>query len=126
VSERFNIRCLALACALIFLIAVARATAPTISVKDAGDHVGEYITVEGRVANVFTSRAGNTFLNFGAAHPHQIFSATVFERYADAFADEFGDLADLEGKRVRITGKLKVYQGKPQIILESTSQLAVD
>lgn len=108
------------------LMGVPRAgAAPTVAVEDAADHVGEYVTVVGRVANVFTSRPGNTFLNFGAAHPNQIFSATVFARYAEAFADEFDDLHDLEGKRVRITGKIRLYQGKPQIILESPSQLEV-
>jgi DNA/RNA endonuclease YhcR with UshA esterase domain len=108
------------------LLAVTRAAAePAIAVEDAGDHVGEYITVVGRVANVFTSRAGNTFLNFGAAHPNQIFSATIFERYAEAFEGQFDDVHDLEGKRVRITGKIRLYQGKPQIILESPSQLEV-
>jgi len=108
------------------LMVVARAgAAPTIAAADAGEHVGEYVTVVGRVANVFTSRPGNTFLNFGAAHPNQIFSATIFERYAEAFADKFDDVHDLEGKHVRITGKVRLYQGKPQIILESPSQLEV-
>jgi DNA/RNA endonuclease YhcR with UshA esterase domain len=109
--------------ALVFLIAAAQAVTPqTVRVEDAGDHVGEYVTVVGRVANVFTSKARNTFLNFGAAHPHQIFSATVFERYAD----QFDDLHSLEGERVRITGKIRIYEGKPQIILESPTQLDVE
>jgi hypothetical protein len=35
----------------------------------AAAHVGEYATVEGVVAKVFTSDNGNTFLNIGARYP---------------------------------------------------------
>src|SRR5262244_3703816 len=48
----------------------------------ASAHVGETATVEGVVANVFTSRAGNTFLNFGRAYPNQTFTAVVFRSTA--------------------------------------------
>ena len=38
-------------------------TATTIPANHAAGHVGEYATVEGVVAKVFTSKSGNTFLN---------------------------------------------------------------
>jgi hypothetical protein len=111
------------ACTLYLLASLANAGGPPIvAAEDAADHVGEYVTVVGRVANVFTSDNDNTFLNFGAAYPHQVFSATVFERYAS----DFNDLHDLKGRRVRITGKIRLYRNKPQIILESPSQLKID
>lgn len=40
-------------------------------------HIGEYATVEGVVAKVFTSNKGNTFLNFGAAYPNQTFTGWI-------------------------------------------------
>jgi DNA/RNA endonuclease YhcR with UshA esterase domain len=108
---------------LYLLAALAHAGGPpVVAAEDAADHVGEYVTVVGRVADVFTSDDDNTFLNFGAAYPRHTFSATVFERYAS----EFNDLHGLEGKRVRITGKIRLYRDKPQIILESPSQLKVE
>jgi DNA/RNA endonuclease YhcR with UshA esterase domain len=111
------------ACTFLLLASLANAGAPAVvAAEDAADHVGEYVTVVGRVADVFTSDNDNTFLNFGAAHPRQVFSATVFERYASGF----NDLHRLEGKRVRITGKIRLYQNKPQIILESPSQLKIE
>jgi hypothetical protein len=36
----------------------------------ATSHVGEYITMEGVVAKIFTSKSGNTFLNIGAVYPN--------------------------------------------------------
>jgi hypothetical protein len=111
------------ACALYLLAALANAGAPrVVAAEDAADHVGEYATVEGRVADVFTSDNDNTFLNFGAAFPRHVFSATVFARYRP----EFKDLHALEGRRVRITGQIRMYRDKPQIILESPSQLEVE
>lgn len=112
-----------LACTLYLFAALANAGGPTvIAAEDAADHVGEYVTVVGRVADVFTSDNENTFLNFGAAYPRQVFSATVFER----FASGFNDLHGLEGRRVRITGTIRLYRNRPQIILESPSQLKVE
>jgi hypothetical protein len=43
----------------------------------AAGHVGEYATVEGVVAKVFTSKSGNTFLNIGAAYPNQTFTGWI-------------------------------------------------
>ena len=62
-------RCMAasIICAAMFLsIAIAQTTA-IIPANEAAAHVGECATVEGVVAKVFTSKAGNKFLNIGAA-----------------------------------------------------------
>ena len=40
----------------------------TYSASEAAKHVGETATVADKVANVFESKAGNTFLNFGARY----------------------------------------------------------
>ncbi len=111
------------ACALVLLAALANAGGTAIvAAGEAAEHVGEYATVEGRIADVFTSDNDNTFLNFGAAYPRQVFSATVFARYRSSFKD----LHALEGRHVRITGEIRLYRNKPQIILESPAQLAVE
>ena len=55
------------------IFAVAQ-TATVIPANEAAAHVGEYATVEGVVAKVFTSKSGNTFLNIGAAYPNQTFT----------------------------------------------------
>ena len=52
-------------------------TATVISANLAAGDVGEYATVEGVVAKVFTSKSGNTFLNIGATYPNQTFTGWV-------------------------------------------------
>jgi len=62
-------RCIAYLIVCGTLLANARAqTATVIPTNEAAAHVGEYATVEGVVAKLFTSKTGNTFLNIGAAY----------------------------------------------------------
>jgi hypothetical protein len=44
---------------------------------EAIEHVGQQATVEGVVAKVFTSRNGNTFLDYGAAYPNELFTGWI-------------------------------------------------
>jgi hypothetical protein len=78
------------------------------------------VTVEGTVVAVFTSKNGNTFLNFGGRYPNQIFTGWIPKDSALA-----GDtsLSVLEGKTVKITGTVQLYRGKPEIRILSKDQL---
>src|SRR5262249_12027169 len=100
---RFSTWLLSSALCLIALWNPVAAQQAVIGDAQASSHVGETATVEGLVANVFTSRAGNTFLNFGRPYPNQTFTAVVF-RLA---AGRFSDLHNWEGKRARVTGPIK-------------------
>jgi hypothetical protein len=60
------------------LRAIANAEPATvIPANEAAAHIGEYATVEGVVARVFTSKNGNTFLNIGTAYPNQTFTGWI-------------------------------------------------
>jgi len=48
---------------------------------EAAQHVGQQVTVEGVVVKVFTSKSGNTFLNFGAPYPAQTFTGWIPARH---------------------------------------------
>jgi len=52
-------------------------TTTVIPANEAAAHVGEYATVEGVVAKLFTPKAGNTFLNIGATYPNQTFTGWI-------------------------------------------------
>jgi DNA/RNA endonuclease YhcR with UshA esterase domain len=91
---------------------------------DVHKFVRQAVTVRGTVAGVYTSGKGNTFLNFGAPYPRQQLSAVIFASDAPLFSDV--DLAALEGHAVSITGVVKLYKGKPEIVLNRRDQLAAD
>jgi DNA/RNA endonuclease YhcR with UshA esterase domain len=109
----------ALFVSLLLSVSLSPTCAQTISPQETPSHIGQTVTVEGIVDVVYTSRAGNTFLNFGGRFPNQTF--TGFIPAADT--PNFPNVHSLEGKPIRIKGPLQLYNGKPEIILHSPLQL---
>jgi len=97
----------------------AASQAPTVPDSEAATHVGQTVTVEGLVAAVHVSRSGTVFLNFGRPYPSQTFTAVIFR----AAAERFPDPPQWEGRRVRVTGEVRLYHGQPEIVLTAPSQL---
>lgn len=96
-------------------------TAQVISWRDAAKHYGEYATVEGTV--VATHNSGKAcFLNF---HPDykRYFTAVIF---ASAFSRFPANPENYySGKKVRVSGYIKEYEGKPEVILNNPSQIEI-
>jgi len=96
-------------------------TAQVISWQDAAKHYGEYATVEGRI--VVTHNSGKAcFLNF---HPDykRYFTAVIFALDFSHFPESPENY--YYGKKVRVSGYIKEYQGKPEIILDDPSQIEI-
>ena len=92
-----------------------------ISYKEAGSYVGEYKCVTGKVDNVYTSAKGNTFLNFCPDYRTCPFFSVIFS--SDSY--KFPNLKQYQGKTVEITGLIKTYQGRVEIILNDANQIKV-
>ena len=97
---------------------------PTVTVPpaEAAKHIGEVITVEGQVVSIHRSEKGNTFLNFGAPYPNQVFTGWI---PPESSAQNSPLLQDIEGKTVQITGRIQLYKGKPEIRIDSEEQLRI-
>jgi hypothetical protein len=110
-------------CALLVVATVGcsrPASQGTISPEQASSHEGTSATVEGTVSDVHTARSGRvTFIDMGGSYPNNAFTGVVF---ASDMAT-VGDLSDLTGKTVDISGEVKEYRGKPEIIISSRSQI---
>ena len=89
--------------------------------REAAAHAGEEAMVVGVVVTVHRSDAGNIYLNFGAAYPHQTFSGAVLKPTDPALRD----LDGLAGKRVGIRGLIKLYKGQAEIVIERMEQIVV-
>jgi micrococcal nuclease len=88
---------------------------------DAGKYVGQKKTVEGIIVRTHKSSKA-IFLDF-----HDPWQGYF---YAVIFKDDWGNFAFdpaeyYKGKEVRVTGVIKMYQGSPEIIVESPSQIEV-
>jgi hypothetical protein len=94
----------------------------TISPDQAASHVGETETVEGIVSEVYTARSGQvTFIDMGGEYPHNSFTGVIF----DGDMATVGDVSNLAGKTVDISGPVLLYRSKPEIIVESRDQIRV-
>lgn len=101
------------------LLVAGPAQAQTIGPSETKAYVGKPVTVQAAISDVHTARSGATFIDMGGEFPDNEFVAVIF---ADDAA-KFPNASALEGKTVTITGTVQMYQGKPEIVLKSASQL---
>lgn len=89
--------------------------------QDADKHYGEYLTVKGKIVKTYNSGKA-CFLNF---HPDykRYFTAVIFQSAFDKFPSQ--PEVYYNNKKVQITGVIKEYNGSPEIILNSPSQIKV-
>lgn len=99
----------------------AAETAGCVDFREAGAHTGQTGCVSGRILRVFTSRAGNTYLDFCPDYRDCPFSSVIFA----SDRAKFGDLGSLEGRKVELRGPISVYQGRAQIIVHDPQQIRV-
>ena len=100
------------------------ADAASLSPEDAAGHVGETATVCGMVASAkfaAGSRSQPTFLDLGKPYPSAVFTAVIFGDDRPKFGTPENSL---RGKRICVTGQIREYRGKPEIILNDPSQLS--
>jgi hypothetical protein len=95
------------------------ATPGCVDIKDAGSHTGEAGCVTGRLLRVFTSRGGNSFMDFCADYRNCPFTSVIFS----SDKAKFGDLGTLAGRQVEIQGTITAYQGHAEIIIHDPQQI---
>jgi len=136
-NKTFYTRLLAISAAVIAVLVVAKllffaggaasrparqAARPAIvNWKDAYRHYGEYCTVEGRIVDSYNSGKA-CFLNF---HPDykKSFTAVIFASCFDKFPPT--PEQHYANRTVRVTGVIRKYSSRPEIVLESPDQIEV-
>jgi hypothetical protein len=98
------------------LVAQSPATYPSTAAKA---HVGEYAHVVGEVADIYITAKGDTFIHFDQPYPASDFSAVIF---ADDH-DKFGDVTHLRSRTITVTGTIRLYHDKAEIVLKRRAQL---
>jgi hypothetical protein len=102
------------------LIAPACGLAATYSPGEAAAHIGETATVEGIVSSThLDDRSGEGFINMGALYPKQAFVGFV----PPSAINRIGELRRYDGKTVGITGVIRDYKGRPEIIITGLQQI---
>jgi hypothetical protein len=91
-----------------------------IPIHEAAQHVGETKCVAGKVLKIKVGAKGVHFLDFCEDQMACPFTVVVF---ASALKD-VGDVRQLEGRTIEIHGAVKLYDGRPEIILNRISQIS--
>lgn len=99
---------------------------PRIPAVEAIHHVGEVAEVCGQVASAayITSVGGApTFLNIGGPYPDQHFTVVIWESTRPRFERPPERMFDR--RSICVTGRIEMYRGVPQIIVEDPDQIVV-
>ncbi|HUZ30718.1 MAG TPA: hypothetical protein VMV19_01205 [Xanthobacteraceae bacterium] len=106
--------------ALVLMLMAAPAIAEIIAPNETPRHVGQNVTVEGVVSDVHHAASGKAiFIDIGGHYPNNAFAAVIFE----GDFDKFPEVDSLEGKTVDVTGAIKLFRGRPEIILNDPAQI---
>ena len=101
------------------LLFSASLAAKCLPMDEAGKHIGDTTCVAGKVLTVTQSPNGAWFLNFCDDYRQCPFTVVTFSRDLR----DVGDVRYLAGKEVEVHGKIKLYQGRAEIILRDRRQL---
>jgi hypothetical protein len=110
--------------ALLLLATGVHAEGQTLTPAEAANHTGEQGTVCGTVASAHfanRTRGQPTFINLDRPYPNQIFTALIWGSDRSKF--NHAPETYYPGKTVCVTGTIKSYQGKPEIIVKSPEQI---
>lgn len=94
----------------------------TISWKDASNHYGKYMTVEGTIVSskCFPKVC---FLNFDKNYKTTLI-VVIFASDLSKFPSNIDQY--YLNKKVKVTGTIKKYKGKPEIIVKSQDQISIN
>jgi DNA/RNA endonuclease YhcR with UshA esterase domain len=105
---------------IVLLLSAAAAVAQQkITPKEARNHVGENVTVCGRVASdhyAANTKGQPTFINLDEPYPRQIFTVVIWGSDRPAFGRIPADIC--------VSGTVSLYKGIPEIIARSPSQIS--
>lgn len=89
--------------------------------NEAQNYYGQYVTVQGKIVATYNSGRA-CFLNF---HPNykKYFTAVIFKSDFHLFPPNPEDY--YSGKEVQVTGRIKQYKGKPEVILKNPDQIKI-
>jgi DNA/RNA endonuclease YhcR with UshA esterase domain len=87
---------------------------------EAPNHIGEYASIRGTVVQVYQSKKGTIFFDYCTNYRSCPFSAVIFASAAKNFDNPF----QYQGQQIIVTGQIKSYQGRAEIILDTPDQIS--
>lgn len=92
---------------------------PCVDFRQAPSRAGENGCISGYVLRAYTSKTGNTFLDFCRDYKSCPFTSVIFA----SDRGKFGNLETLEGRQVNLHGFISIYNGQAEIIVHDPRQI---
>jgi hypothetical protein len=110
--------------ALIVLFAGKVSAQTKIVAKDAAKHVGEEVSVTGKIfGSKLFANTNMTLLDMGGYNPNQELTLMIAGADHGKFSGKPEE--DYKGKEVTVTGKIIDYKGKPEMVITDPKQIKV-
>jgi DNA/RNA endonuclease YhcR with UshA esterase domain len=119
-------RSLLLGLLLAVILATPAAAQKKLTAAEAKDHVGETATVCGSVVSTryaASTKGQPTFLNLDKPYPNQVFTVLIWGENRSKFG---APESEYKGKQICVTGKIAVYKGAPEIVVNDPQQMRAD
>ncbi len=96
-----------------------------IGIDEAAKHIGEVVTVCGKAfgGKYFSTKGKTTLINMGAPYPNSTFTLVIFGNDRENFTYKPEEY--LTAKSICVTGMIKLYKDRPEIIVSRESQIVV-
>ena len=95
-----------------------------IKLEEIGKHIGDSVKVCTKIyGGIYLERSKGTptFLNAGGSYPNNPLTLVIWSDVRKEFADKPEEF--FKGKMVCIVGKMELFKDKPQIVIQSKSQI---
>jgi len=98
----------------------------TVPLDSVINYEGKTITVCSKVQSTYVTKGDKktTYINFGNPYPNTTFTVVIFEGDLPNFKNTPSEY--LKDKNVCITGKVKIYKGKPEMIVNKEEQIKIE
>jgi len=98
----------------------------TVKLDEVNKHIGDSVKVCGLVYDTYYAvRTDNTptFLNIGAKYPNQLLTVVIWADVRKLLNNKPEE--EYLNKKICVSGKIELYKGKPQIVIQKPSQISV-
>ncbi len=112
--------------ALALALCAASAAAKPLTPQQAAGAIGRRATVCGIAASIhFAARSHGqpTFINLGTPYPNQVFTIVIWGDDRPSFNPP---PESWQGKRLCVTGRIKLYRGTPEVIASGPDQIQLN
>jgi hypothetical protein len=112
--------------AFLICVSISIAQQEYVNPMDAHKYIGMEKTVCGTVASAtyaVRTKGRPTFLNLDQPYPNQVFTIVIWGSDRNKFKNPPESF--FKGKRICVTGIIKDFRGKPEIVVRSPDQMVV-